>query len=63
MESRLPNILPSCACTMLVILTQNPTLHKYNGVNFLLLNLMLSMHTLIENAMFKASKSSYYAWI
>ncbi len=58
MESRLLNLLPSCACTMLVILTQNPKIHKYDGVNFLLLNLMLSMHTLIENAMFKASNSS-----
>ncbi len=58
MESRLLNLLPSCACTMLVILTQNPKLHKYDRVNFLLLNLMLSMHTLIENAMFKASNSS-----
>jgi hypothetical protein len=58
MESRLPNFLPSCACTMLVILIQNPMLHKYDGVDFLLLNFMLSMHTLIENAMFKASNSS-----
>jgi hypothetical protein len=32
-ESRLPNLLPSCACTMLVILTQNLRLHKYDGVN------------------------------
>ncbi len=45
MESRLLNLLPSCACTMLVILTQNPKLHKYDGVNSITKSHVIHAHT------------------
>jgi len=56
-----PKILSSYAPAMPLIQIQNP-LHKIEGGNLRLLNLILHT-TLIERAAFRASKNNQYPWV